>query len=159
MRMPVGNWRWRIKCPLSCRDASDNAFAAVNVNQTAMRLWRHRIKRRSRIPVGSRGVYTLHFLRSLQQAISAACENCTALLFNANPYPQRIMHWRDTASYKHYKAWRSYLRTLLIASANGYSRGAIEKKQRDEGKIGRQTTRDYILTVNRLNFLTRKVSG
>ena len=24
------------------------------------------------------------------------------------------MHWRDTASYKHYKAWRSYLRTLLI---------------------------------------------
>jgi|GEM_PF-912598 len=46
------------------------------------------------------------------------------------------MHWRDTASYKHYKAWRSYLRTLLIASANGYSRGAIEKKQRDEGKAG-----------------------
>ena len=24
------------------------------------------------------------------------------------------MHWRDTASYKYYKAWRSYLRTLLI---------------------------------------------
>ena len=31
----------------------------------------------------------MHFLRSLQQAISAACENCTALLFNANPYSHR----------------------------------------------------------------------
>ena len=55
MRMPVGNWRWRIKCPLSCRDASDNAFAAVNVKSNCYEIMKTPYKEKEQNPCWFKG--------------------------------------------------------------------------------------------------------